>query len=265
MKDENPVTDEIPLAVPKRGRGRAPKIITTTEMVESFTCGNCHDVVPAKSWKKHVYTHYGLTWREDIDTALDLNDDVLIARVMTQFVKVNKIKYLTCPKCDDKKRSAVGYISHLQICGLAEDELANARVKCEHCGKMLRKVSIQSHIQGFCLVLRAKKQEEEAALRAAAALEQVDEEVKEDDVNVEKESKRRTSRFGRKKKKRIFYDGSVSTTTSRIDDFVKKFRITGGTFIGWNRMLREENIIKCATENCVFTSVDVQAMHIHYK
>lgn len=254
---------------PKRGRGKPTKakklqqtqIVSAVAATKSVTCGNCREDVLTQNWKKHIGSHYGMGWRDGIDAALDLNDEALTARVMTQFLKKNKISYLVCAKCGEKKKSSVGYISHMQICGLTAEELASARVKCEHCGKTYRKVSLPSHIQSFCPVLRVKKQQEEAALRATLKLEQVNE----DEVVTEKESKRGTSRFGRKKKKRVFYDGSASSKPARIDGYVKKNRITGGTFIGWKRALRESNIIRCPTDNCTFTSDSTEAMHMHYK
>lgn len=270
--DDNSVAVEPETAPtePKRGRGKTPKIIIKIEQTQtiaavaatkSVTCGNCREDVPTQTWKKHLSSHYGLGWREGIDACLDLNDDALITRVMTQFLKKNKISYLVCAKCGEKKKSSVGYISHMQVCGLSAEELANARVKCEHCGKTYRKVSLPSHIQSFCPVLRLQKQQEEAALRATVKQDRVNE----DEMATEKESKRGTSRFGRKKKKRVFYDGSASSKPTRIDGFVKKNRITGGTFIGWKRALRESNIIRCPTENCTFTTESTEAMHLHYK
>lgn len=249
-------------ANPKRGRGKQPKKVAK-QTIESITCGNCKEGVSSKLWKKHELSHYGVCWRENIDPPIDLSDETVVTRIMTAFKKNKKIQYLTCPKCDEKKRSAVGYISHMQVCGLSEEDLANARVKCEHCGKTYRKVSLPIHIQSFCPVLRLQKQQEEAAFRAAAEPERVDEAEERKDEN---ESKRhRTSRYGRKKKKRIFYEGSAATMRTLASEYVVKNRITGGTLIGWRRMLREENIIKCSMENCEFTATSCETMHSHFK
>lgn len=253
-------TETVENVVPAK-RGRKPKLAPVFVTNKSFTCGNCQEVIPVQRWKRHETSHYGLAWRDGIDNAIDVNDEALVLRLMSQFVKRNKVNYLTCSKCGEKKKSSVGYMSHMQVCGLTEEELANARVKCEHCGKSYRKVSLPIHLQGFCPVLRIKKQQEEAALRAAAGPEQVNE----PEENVERESRRRTSRYGRKKKKRIFYDSTVNTTPLRMDGYVKKNRITGGTFIGWKRMLRESNIIQCPTEDCPFACASTEEMHLHYK
>lgn len=48
----------------------------------------------------------------------------------------------------------------MQSCGLTPEELANFKVKCQYCGGLYRKSSIQTHEQGFCPVRRAMEAKE---------------------------------------------------------------------------------------------------------
>lgn len=262
------VVDETP-PQPKRGRGKKTKnsIPAPVNAAKSFTCGNCKEDVPVQRWKKHENSHYGLGWRDGLDSAIDLNDDSIIARLMQQFMKRRKIQYFTCAKCGEKKRSTVGFISHMQVCGLSPEELEGARVACEHCGKTYRKASLPSHIQGFCPVLRIKQQQKEAARRAAIEAERAQEEneneqTEEQPGDSSRPRRRAAAKSRRKKKKRNFQETTPKITAA---DFVRKLRVTGGTFIGWNAALRDDNIIRCSTAECTFTTMTPEAMHKHYK
>lgn len=66
---------------------------------------------------------------------------------MQQYRQRHKLSGFTCHKCQTLKKSGVGYLSHLEICGLTADEMANAYYKCPHCPSLIRTVSIASHEQ----------------------------------------------------------------------------------------------------------------------
>lgn len=245
--NENQIDEKTPR---KQGRPRIKPLVEKPPSLITYTCGNCQIEVPQNKWKVHEATHIGVTFRIGIDDPIDVEDPATMARIMIRFMKHNKIQYLKCPKCHEKKKSAVGYISHIEVCGLTPDEIASLKTVCEYCKKLYRKVSIVSHQQGFCPVRRL-----EMAQHKADELENT---IGQEDENIEViySESGRPKRMIKKAKPYL----------KVIEDFIKVgLKITGGTCKSWTNQLREENVITCSNENCAFTSTDVNDMRTHYK
>lgn len=218
-----------------------------------YTCGNCKENVLQKKWKAHEAIHYGVTWRDGIDEAIDCDDSAAVNRLMIKFMKAHKLPYFRCPKCSEKKKSALGYISHVDLCGLTPDEIKAMKAECPYCKQLYRKISLPSHIQGFCTVRRLELIQQQA-----------DESIKEicDGPAIDETEEVVYTESGRPK--RIIK--KVKTINMRlVEEFVKiGLKVTGGVIKGWNGQLIENGIIKCPNVNCTFTVNDVNEMRTHF-
>ncbi|XP_055317686.1 uncharacterized protein LOC129576508 [Sitodiplosis mosellana] len=237
--------------IKKRGRPRVKPKPAIEKIVNpiKLTCGNCQAEIPKNKWKAHEATHLGVTFRVGLDEPFDVEDPSNMGRLMIRYMKYNKIQYLKCPKCGEKKRSALGYISHVELCGLSEEEVTSLKAECEFCKKLYRKVSLPSHQQGFCPVRRLELAQQQA--------DQMVETAAQDEENIEVIY----SESGRPKR----MIKKVKPTSKPVDDFIKVgLKITGGTYKSWSNQLREENIIKCTNENCTFSVTDLKEMRRHF-
>lgn len=237
-----------------RGRGR-PKIIKPQDdevdnNSPKFICGNCQSAIPERKWKAHVATHLGVSFRVGIDDPIDVEDSATMGRLMIRFMKVNKIQYLRCPKCDAKKKSALGYISHVELCGLTPEEVDSLKAECEFCKKLYRKVSLPSHQQTFCPVRRLEMAQQQADQEVETATK--------DDQNVEVIY----SESGRPKR----MIKKIKPISKPTDDFIKVgLKITGGTVKGWLNHLRDHNQIRCTNDMCEYIAKDLAEMRKHFK
>lgn len=237
----------------KRGRPRIKPLSTLCKPPEpAFKCGNCQLDVRQRDWKAHESTHLGVTWRIGIDEAIDVDDSATQSRIMIRFMKNNKIPYLKCPKCGEKKKSALGYISHVEVCGLTEEEAKSLKEECEFCKKLYRKVSLASHQQSFCTVRRLEQAQQEADQMVKTVCE-VPEEPTEEVIYSESGRPKRTIK-------------KIKPISTPIDEFIKVgMKITGGSFKNWRNQLQNDGIIQCSNENCTFTTVDLAQIQSHYK
>lgn len=247
-----PTSDNTPK---RRGRPRLnpeSNMNTTLDKNNSYECGNCKELVLRSKWKPHTLIHYGATWRESVDEPIDLDDQNLVARIMTKFIKYNKVQYMRCAKCYDKKRSVVGYLSHIEICGLAPEEVTALKAECEFCHKLYRKVSLLTHTQSFCPVRRkqieAEKQNEPQPTEQA---------------NTDAGNNEELTESGRPK--RTIKKTKHKVLTRSIEDYIKVgVKVTGGVYKAWLNQLNEEKRIKCSYQNCTFVTCDLEEMRNHF-
>lgn len=220
-----------------------------------FTCGNCKESILATKWKQHTHDHYGLLWKEGIEQPIDLSNTQAQAVALTKYMKLYKFPYLKCRQCEIKKKSAIGYLSHLESCGLSAEEMNSVKVACQYCKKLYRKASIQSHEQGFCPVVKAARKEAELASAIATTTADME------DENPVMFSE--TGRPQRTKKKKTYKEFDEQAA---IEDFVKvTSKVTGGVIKGWENQLKRNKIIKCSGLNCAFTATDIKSIQIHHK
>lgn len=73
---------------------------------------------------------------------------------MINFMKLNKLTFLKCEKCSETRKSALGIISHQQMCGLTPEQMQDNKVLCEKCNSRVLPVSFNSHITRFCRSLK---------------------------------------------------------------------------------------------------------------
>lgn len=239
-----PSTSQV-IVAPPRKRGRQKQCLDGIK----YMCGNCETEIAASKWKAHMAVHLGVTFRRGIDEEIDVHDSNTMARLITRYMKLNRVPYLKCPKCDDRKRSALGYISHVEICGLTDEEAKQLKAICEFCNKLYRKVSLASHQQSFCPVRRLEIAQQQAAqlVKSAEQNDQI--------VEVVYSESGRPKRMIKKSQ----------PIPKNVDEFIKVgFKITGGTFKNWSNQLREENFIKCTNDGCEFIAPDLVEIRKHF-
>lgn len=239
-----------PKKQPTEDNKKQTKAITTPSAY--FTCGNCKESVDQKKWRAHESIHYGVTWRDGVDDAIEIDDQATANRLMTKFMKATKLPYFRCPKCSEKKKSALGYISHVELCGLTEEECAALKAECPYCKKLYRKVSLPSHTQSFCPVRRLEtiQQQSDETIKELCGVPAYDE--TEEVVYTES---------GRPK--RIIKKVKMPSRTT--DEFIKVgLKITGGVVKGWNGQLSENGFIKCPNNKCSFKAKDIDEMRTHF-
>lgn len=255
--EEAPPQNENVVKVPKK-RGRKPLNDPTKDAVQQngskYKCGNCQLEIPKNRWKAHELEHIGVTYRVGIDEAIDIDDSATHSRIMIRYMKHNKIQYIKCPKCGEKKKSAIGYISHVEICGLTADEVKSLKAECEYCKKLYRRVSLPSHQQSFCTVRRLE-----------LAQQQADEMIKtvcetQPDENLEEVTYTESGR-----PKRILKKVHVELSKP-VNEFIKVgSKITGGTIKNWTNQLQAGNVIHCLNLKCAFQSNSIDEMRTHFR
>lgn len=242
---------------------REPKLIRKKNMIrsttipsepESYTCGYCNERIPHPKWKAHVGKHYGAAWRIGVDEAIDISDNLTMTRVLNRFMKSSKMQYFKCDKCLEKKRSALGYISHIEICGLTPEQIVGMKSECPYCKKLYRKVSLDIHIQQFCAVRRLElaAQDSDALALVQPATGTADQPVEPVEYSASGRPKRTLK--------------STRTNRRNIDEFIKiGNKVTGGVTKHWTSALQTDNIIKCPNVDCDFSAMDVGQMRMHHR
>ncbi|CAG9767922.1 unnamed protein product [Ceutorhynchus assimilis] len=108
-------------------------------------CAVCKKELSKNEWTYHKYKeHNNLAWREG-DQELNLNDQDIVMRILTQLYKSKKP--LHCEKCKVQKKSVVGYLSHKTVCQKSQEEMESVKVACKLCGQKVLPVSMDYHLK----------------------------------------------------------------------------------------------------------------------
>ncbi|KAG5897827.1 hypothetical protein JTB14_011827 [Gonioctena quinquepunctata] len=106
------------------------------------TCAVCNLQIERNSWLNHkLKMHNNLTWRMG-DIPLNMNDKHFVLSVLNALYKMKKPLY--CDKCNQTKKSVLGFLSHRSQCGI---DLQKAKIQCTMCNKKVLPVSMPSHIK----------------------------------------------------------------------------------------------------------------------
>uniref|UniRef100_A0A4Y0BIB9 Uncharacterized protein n=1 Tax=Anopheles funestus TaxID=62324 RepID=A0A4Y0BIB9_ANOFN len=129
---------------------------------QPVTCGNCGKEMLQSSWQDHCGIHNGATFRVGIDTPLDMKDVKAVSGAIARFMKLQRRAEVACERCGIVKKSGLGMASHMNQCGLSDQELEQSKMTCVHCGRKMKAVSLLIHQQQYCRVL--KEQQRQIAL-----------------------------------------------------------------------------------------------------
>lgn len=101
--------------------------------LEFFTCGNCKFQVTKQHWRRHVIEHGGLSWIEGFEDPIIIKDWNEAVRRLINYLRIYQLESFCCPNCGSEKRSALGHLSHVYVCGQDEEIMENLKSKCEFC------------------------------------------------------------------------------------------------------------------------------------
>ncbi|KAL0275136.1 UNVERIFIED_CONTAM: hypothetical protein PYX00_003092 [Menopon gallinae] len=141
---------EKPVPEPKGKRGRKRTVPDDEEepvksAAEEVTCAKCSLKVKKHQFKEHnMKKHVGLSWI-DGENPIDPNDEETVSRNVKQAFKF--VKSGTCERCGVVKKSALGFISHVQNCGKSEEEKEALKVTCPYCPSRILKYSLPMHLK----------------------------------------------------------------------------------------------------------------------
>ncbi|XP_037033623.1 serine-rich adhesin for platelets isoform X3 [Bradysia coprophila] len=241
----------IALTMPKTGRGIRPPVLAPLDVAERYVCGNCKEVVEAKDWTKHIRGHYGLSWRVDVDPPIDMDNIHTMSSKVLNFIKKANIKILKCPQCDVEKKSALGYLSHLEVCGLTPEEVKSKLVKCEHCPSMIRSCSMKIHLT-FCSGLKRLLQKEKESTKEPDSAEECYNDMG------------RAVRRSAQKAMSSFKDLGKAPE-AKLEDYVERVeKISNKQHRKWRQVLKEGNNMECVRKGCEFSTNDLLAMVDHF-
>uniref|UniRef100_A0A182W975 C2H2-type domain-containing protein n=1 Tax=Anopheles minimus TaxID=112268 RepID=A0A182W975_9DIPT len=235
----------------------------TTELTDAVElenrlvkCANCGKEMLQSCWQEHYNQHNGATYRVDIDYPFDMKDVKAVAAAIGRFMKLQRRAEVKCERCGTVKKSGLGMASHMNSCGLSEQELEQAKTSCEHCGRKMKAVSLPIHQQQHCRVL--KEQQRQIALSKTC---------------VNEETTKETTASGRKKRK------SVASAEQKIKTIAKEINeelyselvleicgrgVSNAIMQCWLSHLKQSCEVKCAFIDCPFFGMTSEHMRTEY-
>uniref|UniRef100_A0A182M2Y1 C2H2-type domain-containing protein n=1 Tax=Anopheles culicifacies TaxID=139723 RepID=A0A182M2Y1_9DIPT len=220
-------------------------------------CGNCCKEMLQSCWEEHSNLHNGATFRVGIDYPLDLNDLKAVSAVIGRFMKLKRRAEVACERCGTVKKSGLGMASHLNTCGLSEQELEQAKATCEHCGRKMKAVSLLVHQQQHCRVLKEQQ-------RAIALTTPCEEEI----------TTKETTASGRKKRKSVASaERKIKTMAKEINDelcseLVQEIYgrgVSNAIMQCWLSHLQQSSEAVCGYVGCPFYGMTSEHMRNEYK
>ncbi|KAL1381256.1 hypothetical protein pipiens_003447 [Culex pipiens pipiens] len=227
----------------------------------NFSCANCGETIPRDSWQDHYVHHNGLTYRVGIDPELNLTEEATAVQIVTRYMKQHRQLQVNCEKCGVSKKSALGLVSHRVVCGLTPEQIEASKVACENCGRKMMPVSMTSHLNGHCSVLKRIKQERHLEEVQRERREQEEEDAADgqqpDQVNQLGRVKRRATKRAETKIKTMSCEDLILTVTKSI--------CTDGCLGAWKTQLRKANTARCVFPSCDFTGSSEAEMRHHHE
>lgn len=98
-----------------------------------FRCGNCKYDVSKHKWIEHFVDHGGISWIDGFETSINFDDWNEVLRRTINNLKIYKLSVLTCPNCQLEKKSALGHLSHMIVCGESLETIEQRKISCELC------------------------------------------------------------------------------------------------------------------------------------
>ena len=113
--------------------------------LQFFRCGSCEFDVTKHKWTEHFLSHGGFAWVDGFETPIELTDWNEALRRMIHGFKIYKQSAMRCPNCGEEKRSALGHLSHIIVCGESEEALEGKKLTCVHCSERFLPFYASSH------------------------------------------------------------------------------------------------------------------------
>ncbi|CRK94797.1 CLUMA_CG008291, isoform A [Clunio marinus] len=121
----------------KERKKQLEEIRKTLKSLKYFQCGNCGKNVTKDLWIEHFLRHSGVAWIEGFEHPLSLDDWHESLRRLMNYFKFYKLESMQCRKCYQEKKSALGHLSHIILCGETQEKINRRMVTCEYCGEKM--------------------------------------------------------------------------------------------------------------------------------
>ncbi|CAG9809221.1 unnamed protein product [Chironomus riparius] len=161
------ILEAIRITDPSRKNGRASSAIKPLELAKKrelekqleclkhFKCGNCNNLVTKHKWKEHLIDHGGMAWIETFESPIDIKDWNESVRRLNNYMRIYKLESFRCPNCGYDKKSALGHLSHIYICGESEETIEDRKYACEFCSEKVLPYNMSWH-KRKCTVINNK-------------------------------------------------------------------------------------------------------------
>jgi hypothetical protein len=132
------------------------------EKLEYFSCGNCKNRITKHKWREHVIDHGGLTWIENYESSIDLNEWNESLRRLVNCMKYYKLEAFNCQNCKIEKKSALGHLSHIYVCCEDLETIEARKHECPLCKERMMPYNM-SHHKLKCTNVKAESVDETIA------------------------------------------------------------------------------------------------------
>lgn len=168
------ILEAIRITDPSRKNGRASSAIKPLELakkreyekklknLEHFKCGNCNNLVTKHKWKDHLIDHGSMAWIETFESPIDIKDWNESVRRLNNYMRIYKLENYRCPNCGCDKKSALGHLSHIYICGESDETIEDRKTTCEFCEERVLPYNMSWH-KRKCTVINKKENEKSNA------------------------------------------------------------------------------------------------------
>lgn len=210
--------------------------------VQLVSCAKCDKEIPKKQWSSHnLHQHNNMAWRKDQEPLDFENDPKLLKRVLSAALKQKK-KFLICEKCEDRRQSVLGFISHMQFCGKSEEEKQSLMVTCPICNRVMMPSSVEVHE-------RFHRQAEQ----------------NKDKVQINVQVERTKRKAAERAVPRILeLAESLKEQNNDVVQIPQKKRIPSAWKVMWKKELDSKGVMSCKQLGCTFTCSSYETIYEHY-
>ncbi|XP_070490513.1 uncharacterized protein [Chironomus tepperi] len=162
------ILEAIRITDPSRKNGRASSVSKPLEKrmkvelekklknLEHFKCGGCNNLVTKHKWKDHLIDHGGMAWIDTFESPIDIKDWNESVRRLNNYMRIYKLEGYRCPNCGCDKKSALGHLSHIYVCGESDETIEDRKHACEFCGEKVLPYNMSWH-KRKCTVINNSK------------------------------------------------------------------------------------------------------------
>jgi hypothetical protein len=119
--------------------------LKTLQKLKFFRCGSCQFEVTKHKWIEHFEEHGGIAWIDGFENPILLDDWNEALRRTINIMKIYNISIFYCSNCRQEKRSALGHLSHVFLCGESEETIERRKINCELCNERILPFNASFH------------------------------------------------------------------------------------------------------------------------
>lgn len=111
------------------------KDLQALKALKFFRCGSCKFEITKHMWIDHLNEHGGMAWIDSFEAPIIIEEWNEALRRLLKNVKIYDQPVLTCPNCEEQKKSALGHLSHILVCGESKEAVEKKKILCELCNE----------------------------------------------------------------------------------------------------------------------------------